>query len=1176
MLFGRRVKGRSSPLITLNNQTPVTFNNNHIGLGDVHSSLTFKSRVLKPVIEKKEEVFVDKDEGTIYKTDTFNWIHYILLNPDLFYANITTRELAMEHYIKYGKSEDRATVMGLDQCNDYVYMYTSYKTDIKVFFFDSIMEKKMKETYNEDEWKLFNKHPHLFHKYLLFTRNPNAPIQYKIAKNTQITKKYICAIHCYDLNLFDDYFYSYLEPIRNYFDIVVTYCLDDCDIINKYNFTFIIGQNNGMDIGGKFIAVKFLNDMKIDYDHIFFIHSKNDKEKRHEYISPFVSNIKKIVSVLNLEKNLGCVFPNLIHFGKAKMHETLLFENLNEFNYGLNANIIDELLSCYNLPQSLLFAEGNVYILTREIANDLFGDLKIFNALNDENSFDYNWVKSFYCLDGQLMDVYSKFKTLNLFGNANYYSRCKRTGLGRDYMIEHAFERIIVSTVIKHKKKILCANFENTHLDKIQKRLFRFVNELSENNSYTLEKVFKYMNEFVAGRFKCSEYLKLNADLAECFHSYEEAVNHWVTYGIKENRIFNFDMINMDYTDFLNMKFYNKLYDLKTTYISTINYSCKISNEIAYTKIKMGQFIENIPKTPMDNLINYNSFIFIVDFPMFGGGTTIFLNTIISKYKETQTFLIYRRFEDQNYFFINDEILLERGFNDDEFINILNTVSSKINKIFINSIIGHNKNLLDYILNLNKHVTIITHDHSNICNENQMYYHNIDNLDFTDSVLDINKVNCIVTQNEKNLSIYGKYLNNQQEVVISELPDYKKSILKIETDNENIVIGVNGNISYIKGFVILKKFVERMLQWRNIKLVIFGHCLDPDYPYQYCYNNIDEFNALIQEHKPNLWLELSMWPETYSYTLTQMMLSKLPIFYQKKNYPSVIENRLSTYSKAYSFDNIDNISYGLIKSLKQNYFYNVEPVIYYGKFWNDYFGGETNSPLQSREKNVVFVSSKIYTSNEMFTYSETRSIYSPIERFKQTLNTISSIRINIPDSFIIMFDNSDFSSEQLNELNSLLDLFINIQTDPVINDYTNVKTTKAYGELAQTQATIKHIKTNMNYLNIKQFFKISGRYLINETFNYENYNNDFNIFKRNSEVVDRNYYYTSFYKISGINFNNYCESITNMYNYSKINDNYFNMDWEVILTNQLNYNVVEIPNLGITQNIAVWNQIDKI
>jgi len=720
-------------------------------------------------------------------------------------------------------------------------------------------------------------------------------------------------------------------------------------------------------------------------------------------------------------------------------------------------------------------------------------------------------------------------------------------------------------------------SFKNFTVNKLIENFFHFINDLSINNSYSLQKTIDYLNKFLFGKFTYAEYIKSNPDLNAHIHSIEEAVNHWLNFGINENRVFNQSIYNLlCYNDFLNMKFCNEMYNINVHYYSTTNYSFKHSNDIYYTNCEMNKFCESVSKSTLEILHNYHNFIFVVDFPIIGGGTTVFLNTIISKYKDETTFLICRRYNGQLYFFINDDILLERGFSDDEFDNIMRIWSFKIYKIFINSTVGHIKRTIDSILNLNKHTTIITHDHSNVYREYQMYYHEQVDKTHSDSILNLNRINCCVTQNEKNLAIYGKHLNDQHEIVVSELPDYKKALSKTLTNNQNIVIGVNGNIYYIKGYIILKKFIEKFSNVLNVKVVIFGDSLDSNYPYQYKYNNIYEFNRLLEEHKPNFWLETSMWPETYSYTLTQMMITQLPILYQKKNYPSVIESRLSKYSKAVSFDNIDNLSYELLCSLKQNYFYKIEPIIYYGNFWDNYFRNSMVLPLEPMEKNIVFISSKIYTSNVSFTYSETRSIYSPLERFQQTLDTIVSIRTFMPNNFIILFDNSEFLPEELNALNSSVDLFINSQTDPIINDYTNVKTTKAYGELAQTYAALNHIKTNMNYLKIKQFFKISGRYVINETFNYSDYDNHFNIFKKNSNVTDRNYYYTSFYKISGMNFNNYCNVINNMYNYIKNSDEYYKTYWKVIIAKNLNYNFIELPNLGITQNIAVWNQKDNI
>ena len=1129
---------------------------------------------------RSEQISNYLEESTEFKNESFNWVHYLLMYSDLIGGNILTCYQALSHWNLTGKSEKRKAILNKDQLGDYLCLYIYLKSVIQEQFFDNDIENTIINKYSSHDRSLFELYPNLFHKYLLYLKDPDEKISYKMSKIVTIDKKMICSIHCYDLNVFVDYFNEYFDIIRKHFSIVVTYCIENMNVINSYDFVFLCINNSGMDIGGKFVCVDFLKNYNIDYTQIFFVHSKSDAKKRKAYITPFISNMETIVNLLNVDSNVGGVFPNLFYFGRNSITTLFTSESANGSNYGLNTIIIDEITSYYGLPEGLLFAEGNFYILNKEIANDLFGDLKIYNTLNDENSFDYNWVKSFYFLEGSLTDIFSHFKKHNLFGNANYCRRnAKEKAVGRDHMIEHVFERIVIPVIIKRNKKITCANLENTNVNKIIKKFLIFLNNMSLKNTYSPNRLLEYVNEFVAGKFDIPYYLKINKDLIPHIHSKEEAIKHWFNYGIKENRAFCQHDIYSDYNCFLKNKFENEFYNLNTSYFTTVNFSKKKSDEIGYshfTNSNFEQFIENIPKQSVDTLFNYNTMIMVIDFPILGGGTTIFLDTIISKYKETQIFLLCRRFRDKLYLFINDEMLLERGFNDNEFIDLLKTWSFKISKIFINSTVGHTKSTIDHILSLNKPTTTITHDHSSIYKQYQMYYHEQQCEDVYDCMIDFSKINCLVTQNEKNLAVFGRFLNNYQDVVISELPDYKKSDLKIDTNNENIVIGVNGNISYIKGYLILKKFMEKISHWGNVKLIIFGNTIEPISPYQYRYNNIHEFNNLIEEHKVNFWLETSMWPETYSYTLTQMMLTQLPILYQKKNYPSVIENRLSTYSKAYSFDNVDNISYELICSLKQNYFYNIEPVIYYGKFWDNYFENDRNLPLQSREKNVVFISSKIYTSSAGFTYSQTRSIFSPNERFQQTLNTISSIRINIPDSFIVLFDNSEFSSEQLNKLNAVLDVFLNVQTDSVINDYTNVKTTKAYGELAQTYAGLNYIKTNMNYLSIKQFFKISGRYLMNETFNYSDYDNNSNVFKRNVAVIDRNYYYTSFYNISGRNFDNYCEVISRMYSNSQNGNEYFNVDWEVILPSELNYDFIETSNLGITQNIAVWNQRDQI
>ena len=117
------------------------------------------------------------------------------------------------------------------------------------------------------------------------------------------------------------------------------------------------------------------------------------------------------------------------------------------------------------------------------------------------------------------------------------------------------------------------------------------------------------------------------------------------------------------------------------------------------------------------------------------------------------------------------------------------------------------------------------------------------------------------------------------------------------------------------------------------------------------YDSIEEFNMLLIKHNVNIILELSIWAETYSYILTLSMTTKLPIIYLKKPFNSVIEHRLSLYKNSYAFRNLTQL-YMLINNHKQNLLNTIEPIIYYNKFWNDYFITNTEKIVIS--KNITF------------------------------------------------------------------------------------------------------------------------------------------------------------------------------------------------------------------------------
>ncbi len=118
--------------------------------------------------------------------------------------------------------------------------------------------------------------------------------------------------------------------------------------------------------------------------------------------------------------------------------------------------------------------------------------------------------------------------------------------------------------------------------------------------------------------------------------------------------------------------------------------------------------------------------------------------------------------------------------------------------------------------------------------------------------------------------------------------------------------------------------------------------------------------------KPNILIELSISPETYSYTLSLKMITKLPIIYFKKTGNFTIEDRLSNYDKAYPFKTLEEFN-KLIHIHTQNYFYTIKPEIYYNHFWDEFFLGanrNTNINYELNKNKYNFIYNKLNLIND--------------------------------------------------------------------------------------------------------------------------------------------------------------------------------------------------------------------
>lgn len=146
--------------------------------------------------------------------------------------------------------------------------------------------------------------------------------------------------------------------------------------------------------------------------------------------------------------------------------------------------------------------------------------------------------------------------------------------------------------------------------------------------------------------------------------------------------------------------------------------------------------------------------------------------------------------------------------------------------------------------------------------------------------------------------------------------------------------------------------------------------------------------------------------------------------------------------------------------------------------------------------NLVVVTSVINISNKPLSYTNVRSFCDSNRRFEDTKKTIESIKKYIPNSKIIFIECSKLERYKEEYLKKNVDYYENYADDTEIMDKVN-SSSKTLGEGTLTLKAFEYIlKENIEYQNL---FKISGRYWLNDDFDYEIYNNNQNIIKIKTE-----------------------------------------------------------------------------
>jgi len=168
--------------------------------------------------------------------------------------------------------------------------------------------------------------------------------------------------------------------------------------------------------------------------------------------------------------------------------------------------------------------------------------------------------------------------------------------------------------------------------------------------------------------------------------------------------------------------------------------------------------------------------------------------------------------------------------------------------------------------------------------------------------------------------------------------------------------------------------------------------------------------------------------------------------------------------------------------------------------------------------NLVLITSVIKTSSNCLSYTNTRSVYTPDERFEQTKKTIQSIKDKIPNYKIFTIECSELTSEQDSYLKENSDYFLNLYKNSQIKNYVDGKS-KSLGEGSMTICAIEYI--NINNIEYDNLIKISGRYWLSDVFKYEYLNNSNIVIKYiNGDI---NSVLTAIYKLPKKYTNLFCD-----------------------------------------------------
>jgi hypothetical protein len=217
------------------------------------------------------------------------------------------------------------------------------------------------------------------------------------------------------------------EDVKTSKEQLSTIVSEHCSMLSKDTVVKVrYSENKGGDIGGFLLMCKDLTDTIDKYMAVIFVHSKTNKKWRYELCSaifnfPF-QTIKKSDSIglISSNKWIKTIDPKVKDYDRFKAHLTSLF-----LAYDIN-----------DTKETWKFIGGTMFIANIQIIKYIISHNidDIYMSLNKINSVDHNWLR-----------IVTEELHLHPHGCGNDLQYRLKYGkpLRADYMIEHAYERII-------------------------------------------------------------------------------------------------------------------------------------------------------------------------------------------------------------------------------------------------------------------------------------------------------------------------------------------------------------------------------------------------------------------------------------------------------------------------------------------------------------------------------------------------------------------------------------------------------------------------------------------------------------------------------------------------------------------------------------------------------------